>query len=460
MPASPRKAPARVAGWLRSSFAPSTQSPERDGGHWSRMALLSFGAVVVGTALALLRQGGVPATDTLWAEDGSFLEDALDRSFSQVLLAPMHGYALVVPRLLAEIASHLPLSHAAAVLSGGSAVVTACLALFVYHASGSILRRRWLRAVLASSMILLPAAALESLNNAANLHWFFIYAAFWALVWVPTTWMGRWSAIVVILLAALSDPLTLLLAPVLAARVVAVRGWSNHLPGAAWVIGLAIQLSVVEGGRVSAASSPDIPGILTDLGARVIAFNLLGTEITKRLWEPWHGPLPVLAIALFVALVTYAMRRPELPTKAVIALATLVGISLLIVTHYLRLPGFELGSVLINLGGSRYAVVPGLFLLSVLICLLDRPDPRIDPRAWSALTAGVALCLALSWSSSFVVFGARGAGPTWQQSLATARSACAALAAPASVIVPITPGGWVTQLSCGHVIEQVPRRPL
>jgi hypothetical protein len=36
--------------------------------------------------------------------------------------------------------------------------------------------------MLASAVVLLPVGGLEVLDNIANLHWFFTFAAFWALL--------------------------------------------------------------------------------------------------------------------------------------------------------------------------------------------------------------------------------------------------------------------------------------
>ncbi|HET6346724.1 MAG TPA: glucosyltransferase, partial [Myxococcota bacterium] len=137
-------------------------------------------------ALSLLRQVGAGALDTVYAEDGTvFLADAYRESTWDAVATPYAGYLHVVPRILAEIVSILPVSAAATGLAVSAALVTGLLALLVYHASGTSLTSPWARALAAAVVVLVPVGQEEIPNSIANLHWPMLYALFWVLLWEP-----------------------------------------------------------------------------------------------------------------------------------------------------------------------------------------------------------------------------------------------------------------------------------
>jgi hypothetical protein len=171
-------------------------------------------ALLAGTAVGLARQPGSGALQTIWAEDGQvFLAQAValpvDRAFSTLYA----GYLHAVPRVLAELAAALPLPVADAVLSGGAALIVAALALLIYRASAGHIRSTVIRAALAGAVVLVPVGQAEVTNNAANLHWFLMFAAFWVLLWRPRHPLALATGALVVFLAGASDPLTILLAP-------------------------------------------------------------------------------------------------------------------------------------------------------------------------------------------------------------------------------------------------------
>ena len=133
----------------------------------------------------------------------------------------------VVPRLLAEVALLLPIRDAAAAMALEAAIVVGLLALVVFRAAAGHIRSTAIRVILAASMVAAPVAQEEVLNNVANLHWYFLFASVWVLLWVPRS---RWEVLVgalVLVLAALSDPLAVLLLPLAGARV-----WARGRPHA------------------------------------------------------------------------------------------------------------------------------------------------------------------------------------------------------------------------------------
>ncbi|HEY5200878.1 MAG TPA: hypothetical protein VIJ31_08190, partial [Acidothermaceae bacterium] len=149
---------------------------------------------------------GSGITSRVWAEDGTvFLSAAYRTSFFSALTSPSEGYLQVVPRSLAALTTAFPVRDAAWVLAASAAAARAAVALFVFRASSGHLRSTWVRAMLAASVVLLPVGGLEVLDNIANLHWFFTFAAFWAVLWRPSRWWECALAAVVVVLAVGSD---------------------------------------------------------------------------------------------------------------------------------------------------------------------------------------------------------------------------------------------------------------
>jgi hypothetical protein len=84
--------------------------------------LLAF-PLTIAVALLLARQVAIAAWDTIWAEDGAiFLSDALTAPGGS-LFEVYGGYVHPVPRIVAAVASWLPLEHAALVFALAWALV-------------------------------------------------------------------------------------------------------------------------------------------------------------------------------------------------------------------------------------------------------------------------------------------------------------------------------------------------
>jgi hypothetical protein len=220
----------------------------------ARAPALASALVALLAGLLLARQAVVSAWDTIWAEDGfAFLSDALSGDALGAVVEPHGGYIHPLPRAAAAVAAVLPLELAAVVLSAAWALVLALLAAFVYAASGEILRSRALRVALAALTALLPAAGSELLGNTANLHFYLVYACFWAFVWRKTTTLALTARATVVAVTALSDPLTLLFAPLALWNAVSRRGRRELVVPASLLAGLAVQL----GATTLAGESPE-----------------------------------------------------------------------------------------------------------------------------------------------------------------------------------------------------------
>lgn len=390
------------------------------------LVLLAFLGIVA-TALQLLRQPNVPSWDSLWQEDGGiFLTEALAHPFLETLVTPYNAYLHTLPRLIAGPVALFGLERAALLMALMSAVTVTLLAAYVYFASARVFRTHWARIFLAVSMVLLPAAGYETNANVANLHWYLIFGCFWVFLAAPRRTTGMVVGITIVALAVLSDPLTGLLSPLALIQLWRDRTWRGRVIPLVFLGTLAVQLvlGVVEDPVAPYAASHlvDLPWIYA---LRVTGSFLVGDLFLDDFWKPWGAPFAFLAFALVAAVCAYGLIRADRGRRL------LVGGSLALSGAYLAVPLMLRGTENFldrgdfNLNGSRYLLLPILFVTVAVLLILDRRDPRLSPRAWRNTQIGFsALALALVLTN-FSIYTTRSAGPKWKASVAGARERCA-----------------------------------
>lgn len=393
--------------------------------------------------LQLARQPGVPSRDTIWAEDGAvFLTEALRGPPRDTIFRPHAGYLQVVPRLAAAIVSPLPVPQAALAISLIAALVVAILSVFVFWASGSagLVRNGSARAALAAIVVLLPAAAFETNVTLANLHWYLIFTAFWALLGRPRSLAGWCICVAVVVMAVLSDPLAVLLLPVVAWRLWTSRSARSLALTSAFVASAIVQLSVVLTAGAPAPFAERQPGdIPATYGLRVAASALLGDRYLDELYGRLGLLLPLGCLSLVAGVLGYGVLRRG-ASMAVISTFAGASVTYWAVEVMLRGTGGYLTRVPFTLNGSRYTVLPLLFLLAAFVYVFDprprfrndEPAARSDPRTASVdvpqlVASGL---LAATVLLGFSGVNVRSAGPSWAAEIADARARCLTPPAP------------------------------
>jgi len=412
-------------------------------------------AVVVGTAAQVIRLTGTKVFNTVWAEDGTiFLRDALGKPAQHAVFHTYAGYLHLVPRTIAEVARAVPIDDAAIVMGGGAALVIAVLAVVVFRASRDVIASTPLRLVLAASMIVLPATARETLDNTANLHWYLIFAAFWVLLWRPASRTERFVGCVVLVSAALSDPLTLVLAPLALARWVTLPHRGERAFTVTYAAAMAVQLGfalLAEANPVHLA--PNVGDLAKVYGLRVAAASLLGDPFTNRLFLTLGWALAWIGGAAVLAVVVFGLRRWN-GRRAVVALAVFTSSAVFLIPMILRWEDSIIstrGSDTLG-GGSRYMVVPVLLLIGAFVVIADHAGQR-----WrqAPVASVVAIALAFTWGQGFLVRNERSLGPLWSTVVAHARTECTS--GVENVTVPISPqsppGKWVVPIPCARLLS-------
>jgi hypothetical protein len=287
---------------------------------------------------------------------------------------------------------------------------------------------------------LIPAVGMEVEANAANLHWYLDFASVWVLLARPPRWGERIAGAAVCLVAALSDPLVVLLIPLAAIRLVATRNWRDSIPVAALLAGLAVQLPFI----LSAphlAHHPSLPDLSSVFAGHVLLPALVGGTIGQRLWVGFDWAA-VIAAAVVVGGITVALlRERRLRAETVLA----AGLFLLALAFTAAEVWARWDPVFVPISGNsietgaRYWAVPSLLLWSAAAVIAGSPrlgDVVVMPRMrW--LRQGILLWLALLIAADFIALNpARDRGPFWSDQLALASQACKAGAGRATLTTP------------------------
>jgi hypothetical protein len=420
----------------------------------ARPAALASALVVLLAALLLARQAVVSAWDTIWAEDGfAFLSDALSGNALGAVVEPHGGYIHPLPRAAAAVAAMLPLDLAAVVFSIAWALVVASLTVFVYAASDEILRSRALRLALAALTALLPAAGSELLGNTANLHFYLVYACFWAFVWRRTTSPALIARATVVAVTALSDPLTLLFAPLAVWNAVSRRGRRELVVPASLLAGLAVQLGATaltgeSPERLTRFDATDLPLLFA---LRVTGSLLVGDRFLDDAWLALgrvfaYGALLAVGAALVAGAVTSGRATRLFVAVAAGYAVVLFGVFLAGRGTAGMRPGMDEASW--HLAGARFTYAPILLLAAALLALVDRHVLHAGRQAGRLVLGATVAIVAVLVAANFDLTSERSLGPAWQPELEAARERCDAGANGARIPVAPEPFGFVLEAAC------------
>ena len=413
-------------------------------------AVLYLFAFVGITVVLLLRQSGVGATNTIWAEDGQrFYKDALSHSGASNLVRIYNGYVQLLPRLVFEAVRLVPLQDVAFTTAVTGAALVAGLALIVFRSSAAFIRSPLLRGLLVASMTLLPVAPGELLDNVVNVPWWLIFASFWVLFWRPCSWSGRVVAGVVCLLAAASDPIVALLLPIAVLRALVSRRPSENTATIGLLAGLFFQIAVAASSNVSSSYQLGGSGrdFLKAFGVRVGLGPVTGVRITDNLWSVQPQLASILGVGVFGLLIGVAAAQHGRQLRLFVLVVLAESVTLFIVPVFLRGAAPTLAAKPVWFS-SRWQVAPELVVLSAVLVATNFYVRRHRRGLW--LIVVVALALAPAWILDFRLSNPRTDGPAWGHQVALARQECET-GHPKQVTLATSPPGWSVALPCRFV---------
>ena len=383
----------------------------------------------------------------------SLTEGTIDAVFS-----PIAKYLVLVPRLIGEAATIVPLRDAPTAVSCLSALAVAISGLVVWLATAGHIRNRGLRAALAVATVLVPVSGLESLDSAVYVSWYMLFATFWVLLWRPATRWGAALAGLFVLATALSNPGVWFLIPLALLRGLAYRDRRDAAILGGFALGALVQIPVM------ALNDEPVPDpawshdIVTAYLQRVLDGGVFGQHLGGAAWAhlgwPFLGSLAILAVAVL----TVGLRRTGAGPRLFALIAVPTSVAMFFASAYQR----ALGPALIwpmdayNGAGGRYAIVPSLLLLSTGLVVVDsllqdRPEWRPGRLIAAAAIGLIAVAVVTSFDMSSP--GVRGT-PTWEDELAGAAEACTRDGSPEAT-VPIAPNGvgFTVELPCERIVS-------
>jgi hypothetical protein len=427
--------------------------------HWTpRSAGLALGLVAVATVVPILRQTGASALETIWAEDGrQFLQTAVAEGPIDALLTPYGGYLHTVPRLVAELASLLPLGFASELFTLSANLIAALCAFTVFVASAGHLRTVWLRGVLAALMVLAPTSAFEVTNNAANAQWFLLIAAFWVLLGFPRSRVGTLLAAVLLVATALSAPLSLLLVPLALWRLVRRSSPAGErMALVIFVLAVGAQLGIALASPFASdlvAGSP--AAIVFAFVQRVLGTAVFGQRLAGLLWAHFGWDWPFIATCgLMVLLAIGLIAGPE-RTRWLSVLAAGYAVAFFVAAVLLRHGNLMWPPGSYNAIGGRYTVVPIMHVFAMAAAVLDSQPPRVDPRLWRVLHVCALVAVAVIAVTNFRTSNDRTHGPIWSESVTAARQRCAAPGQQLATL-DISPRPWTVEVRCDELDPRLP----
>jgi hypothetical protein len=423
---------------------------------------LSFFVAVSGAAL--LRQPGVPAIRTIWAEDGRiFYAQATTLSFWRTLITLHSGYVQLFPRLTVQLAHLVRPADVSTLLALIGALSLGGLSCLVFHMARGHIICPGLRALLVAGMVLLPVANVELLNNLVNVPWWLFFATFWALLWRPRSWPGRACAAGLCFVAAASEALVGLFLPLAVARVTALRQPREQAPSAGLLLGLLYQAAVILPSGAKAFSSP---GGLHDVGqsfAIRVGLGMVG-GVKGTDWLVDHARVLGIAVGFIVigAVVLVGLYAGSVRVRVFTVVAAAYSAVCFVLPVWLRDVATVMQTGTVRIAG-RYQAVPVLLIMSAIFVLVDYfvyefGATTYRHSAWGTRTpagarragAAVAVCAAVllpSWVADFRGPNQRSAGPPWPSEVAKATAVCRR-GGTGSVALSIAPPHWTAVLAC------------
>jgi hypothetical protein len=396
---------------------------------------LSVIALVAGAVVLLLRIAGPSPLTTIWAEDRTvFLEQAL--ASPQNLVASYAGYLQLLPRLIAQFVSFLPLRDASAAFAISGAVIASAVALFVFHASAGHIRSPWLRGLLAAAVLLLPVAPLEIADSGVNTPWYLLFALFWAALWRPRGRGGMVLAGTVAFLAGASTPLALALAPLLIVRIAGLRRVREHAVTAGFVVGLLLQVPVIYVAHNSRVDKLSRPGGVLGFVAHDVVLPALGWHLDWWLQSAVGRDGATLLVGCLLAAVFAAIAMTQ-PARVRLVAAAALGCGFLLAAAAAALSRWvTTDSIHFHVEpGSRYTTLPIFLMEAAAIVAVDnvvrrgreraRPDAQAAAfgatsttgwtraRGATAAVAALVVVLSFGWVTDFRSDNGRAGGTRW-----------------------------------------------
>ena len=395
----------------------------------------------------------IPSAFTkIYAEDGAVaLQSALDKSFPSDLFTPVAGYSDIILRVAGRIATFFPLSTASNFFFFFNTLLLSFIFIVVYQVSESFLNTKISRAILATSLILIPIGSFESIGNVANLHFYFMSACLPIFISRNKTLRNSWGLCILVFVATASLPLMFFYIPLILFTYLQsdVRGKQIRIDRVelSYLLGLIYQFIFI----ITQAFGERSTGGTGSIG-KVIYLYL--DRVVGSAFIPWWGHISSDSTRITPNFLSTQM---FLALRALTALAVLILVVVLTLKANTKIR--KLSAVIIFSGllywltvglifspEPRYAIFPSFSL--ILVVLMSLSSTTIEKRESKIRLSIFFLCLT-TWATSWNPSPLRVTGPTWTSQLHLAEKACSEKG-PDEIAIRIIPMNkyWSVTIDC------------
>lgn len=398
----------------------------------------------------------------VWAEDGYFLQNRIEDGPFQTILDPYEGYLHLLPRVIVEVGSYVPLADYAVAVTAMCCASVGAVAGLTYLCSRDVVTSGAARVTLGLVPALVPTSASEVLGNAANLHWYLLWLTPWLLLHRPTSQRLGWVLGAVMLVVSLTEIQALYFLPL---ALLGLRDRRRLPVRVALAAGVLVQLVMaLTVDRQADQGTPTLLDLVQGYGLHVFLQQLypatygVGDVLVERGWSlVVLASLPFLAV-LAALLATTRGRDRRVLTGTLLVGATapyLVGM-VLNFKSFLAFDdfGFETLAIFAPL---RYAIVPAMFVLAAAVVVADRCFER---ASLVARLLGVALLAGVIGLGVWHL----DAGPTkrtrerpWAVDVQRAAQRCDGTGL-FIVQIRTSPESWEIYLECSEVLDRTGTR--
>jgi hypothetical protein len=393
---------------------PGEKAPAR------RRWLIAVGYVVAicaGAALMLARYVGTAPWRSIYAEDlPVYLVEALAHPWHSMFTA-YAGYLQLVPRVIGQFVSIMPLRDAAVGFAVSGALIAAACALFIFRACAGHVRSPVMRALVALSVLLLPVALIQIADSGVNTPWYLEMALFWALLWRPRGKAGAATAALIGFAAVSSNITATVFVVLVLARIIALPRVREHAVTAGWLAGCLLQLPYfLQSGSSSNSRLQKLatPGqSVSFFGHDVVlpAFGWHASWVVRHWWDRNYALLLVggLLVIIVACILVTGSRRVRVFTVTSLVFGFLFTVFAATIEWWVTINGVTPDAE----PGARYTCLPILLITWVLVVAVDAALMTRGMPVAVLAAVGLTAVLCIGWIPDFRYTAPRNQAGPW-----------------------------------------------
>lgn len=359
---------------------------------------------LVFACLLLSRDPAILADAQFWAEDGTVWFAQAHRLGLAALVRPESTYLQTVSRLVAWLATPLPLRWSPTAYAAAAFLIQLLVPLFfVSERCATLWPRRAERFAFGCLLMVLPNTT-EVYVNLTNSQWHLAMLAFLILQAAPAASIGAfWFDSAALALSALSGPFSILLLPTAALALWAAPSRAQLVRTVLVGAGAIVQLAVILGAahvRSSAPLGASVAVLMQIVADQILYAGLFGISTLNAvaqgpLWRSGVGPAALCVLALVMAVAS--CRSRGWPMVQACLFATLV-VAAALAHPQISITDPQWPAMTRPNSGSRYFVVPLAVWLAVCASLLRHPRAVLRVLAGAAVGCTLLVAVPSDWT--------------------------------------------------------------